>query len=229
MYVTIQIVNVKIALVKIVNVGKESKMIKKLFLVLSLLFIFSCEDNRVEEEFPMKLWLNGEEVDVEAEYQRITTFAEEIEYVGFDTTKTFVKKILVIHFQKEDSRVDLNKEHYAVIFTDWEGDTSNGLPIDEGQYQWPSVCPVCPRACMHGEPSKWVRMEIIGDSDVAVSGEAHIETISQSGDSWTISGEGEGIFYNPYAEANMEGRIEFTNLKVEKDTANTPYSDYGGH
>ena len=204
-------------------------MFKKILLVLSLVFVFSCEDNEADVEFPMKLWLNGVEVDVEAEYQRITTFAEEIEYVGFDTTKTFVKKILVIHFQKEDSRVDLNKEHYAVIFTDWEGDTFNGLPIDEGQYQWPSICPVCPRACMHGEPSKWVRMEIIGDSDVAVSGTAHIETISQSGDTWTISGNGEGIFYNPYAEANMEGRIEFTNLKVEKDTANTPYSDYGGH
>ena len=204
-------------------------MFKKILLVLSLFFVFSCEDNEADVEFPMKLWLNGVEVDVEAEYQRITTFAEEIEYVGFDTTKTFVKKILVIHFQKEDSRVDLNKEHYAVIFTDWEGDTFNGLPIDEGQYQWPSICPVCPRACMHGEPSKWVRMEIIGDSDVAVSGTAHIETISQSGDTWTISGNGEGIFYNPYAETNMEGRIEFTNLKVEKDTANTPYSDYGGH
>ncbi len=204
-------------------------MFKKILLVLSLFFVFSCEDNEADVEFPMKLWLNGVEVDVEAEYQRITTFAEEIEYVGFDTTKIFVKKILVIHFQKEDSRVDLNKEHYAVIFTDWEGDTFNGLPIDEGQYQWPSICPVCPRACMHGEPSKWVRMEIIGDSDVAVSGTAHIETISQSGDTWTISGNGEGIFYNPYAEANMEGRIEFTNLKVEKDTANTPYSDYGGH
>ena len=204
-------------------------MFKKILLVLSLVFVFSCEDNEADVEFPMKLWLNGVEVDVEAEYQRITTFAEEIEYVGFDTTKTFVKKILVIHFQKEDSRVDLNKEHYAVIFTDWEGDTFNGLPIDEGQYQWPSICPVCPRACMHGEPSKWVRMEIIGDSDVAVSGTAHIETISQSGDTWTISGNGEGIFYNPYVEANMEGRIEFTNLKVEKDTANTPYSDYGGH
>ena len=204
-------------------------MFKKILLVLSLFFVFSCEDNEADVEFPMKLWLNGVEVDVEAEYQRITTFAEEIEYVGFDTTKTFVKKILVIHFQKEDSRVDLNKEHYAVIFTDWEGDTFNGLPIDKGQYQWPSICPVCPRACMHGEPSKWVRMEIIGDSDVAISGTAHIETISQSGDTWTISGNGEGIFYNPYAEANMEGRIEFTNLKVEKDTANTPYSDYGGH
>jgi len=42
---------------------------------------------------------------------------------------------------------------------------------------------------MHGEPSKWVRMEIIGDSDVAVSGEAHIESIDESGDTWKISGE----------------------------------------
>ena len=204
-------------------------MFKKILLVLTLLFTFSCDDDKMEEVFPMKLWLNGEEIDVQAEYQRITTFAEEIEYVGFDTTKTFVKKILVIHFQKEDGRVDLDKEHYAVVFTDWEGDTSNGLPIDEGQYQWPSVCPVCPRACMHGAPSKWVRMEIIGEDDYGISGTAHIETISQSGNTWIISGDGEGVFYNPYSEANMEGRIEFTNLKVEKDTANTPYSDYGGH
>jgi hypothetical protein len=72
-------------------------------------------------------------------------------------------------------------------------------------------------------------MEIIGEFDHSVSGIANIESITESGDTWTISGNGEGIFYNPYAEANMEGRIEFTNLKVEKDTANTPYSDYGGH
>ena len=204
-------------------------MIKKLFLVLTLLFAFSCEDDRVEEPMSMKLWLDGEEVDVEANYQEITTFDSEVEYAAYDTTKIFVKKILVIHFQKEEGRVDLNKEHYAVVFTDWEGDTSNGLPIDAGEYQWPSVCPVCPRACMHGAPSKWVRMEIIGDSDVAVSGTAHIETISQSGNSWIISGEGEGVFYNPYAEADMEGRIEFKNLMVDTDTSNTPYSDYGGH
>ena len=202
---------------------------KKLFLTLALLFTFSCEDARVEEPMSMKLWLNGEEVDVAAEYQRISTFAEQSEYTGFDTTKTFLKKILIIHFQKDAGRLELSKEHYAVVFTDWEGDTLNRLPIDAGEYQWPSVCPVCPRACMHGAPSKWVRMEIIGDSDVAISGTAHIETINENGDTWTISGEGEGIFYNPYAEANMEGRIEFTNLKVEKDTANTPYSDYGGH
>jgi len=204
-------------------------VIKKLFLVLTLLFTFSCEDSLTEEEFPMKLWLNGEEVDVQAEYERITTFAEQIEYVGFDTTKTFLKKIFIIHFQKEAGRIELTNEHYAVVFTDWEGDTTNGLPIDEGSYQWPSICPVCPRACMHGEPSKWVRMEIIGDSDVAVSGTAHIESIDESGDTWTISGEGEGVFYNPYAESNMLGRIEFTNLVIETDEENTPYSDYGGH
>ena len=203
-------------------------MFRKLLLLSVLLFTFSCED-LLEEEFPMKLWLNGEEIDVQAEYERITTFGEQIEYQGYDTTKTFLKKIFIIHFQKEAGRIELTNEHYAVVFTDWEGDTSNGLPIDEGSYQWPSVCPVCPRACMHGAPSKWVRMEIIGEDDYGISGTAHIETISESGNTWVISGDGEGIFYNPYSESNMEGRIEFTNLTIETDSENTPYFDYGGH
>ena len=204
-------------------------MIKRLFIMLTLLFTWSCIDSDMEDEYPMKLWLNGEEIDVEAEYQRITTFTEQVEYVGFDTTKTFIKKILVIHFQKDGGRVEIDKEHYAVVFTDWEGDTSNGLPIDVGSYQWPSVCSACPRACMHGAPSKWVRMEIIGENDYGISGTAHIESIVESGDTWIISGDGEGIFYNPYSEINMQGRIEFTNLKVDTSQDNTPYFDYGGH
>ena len=223
--------NVKIANVRIVNVRKESKMIKKLFLVLTLLFTFSCDD-LLEEEYPMKLWLNGEEIDVQAEYERITTFGEQIEYrqqVEPGDSITYIKKIFIIHFQKEAGRIELTNEHYAVVFTDWEGDSSNGQPIDAGEYVWPSICPVCPRACIHGEPSKWVRMEIIGEADYCISGIAHIESINESGDTWTISGDGEGIFYNPYSEANMEGRIEFTNLTIETDSENTPYSDYGGH
>ena len=203
-------------------------MFRKLFLSLVLMFTFSCED-LLEEEFPMKLWLNGEEIDVQAEYERITTFGEQIEYVGYDTTKTFLKKIFIIHFQKEAGRIELTNEHYAVVFTDWEGDALNNQPIDQGQYVWPSVCSVWPRACMHGAPSKWVRMEIIGEDDYGISGTAHIEAMSESGDTWVISGDGEGIFYNPYSETNMEGRIEFTDLKIETDEDNTPYSDYGGH
>ena len=203
-------------------------MIKRILLGLTMLFTFSCDD-LLEEEFPMKLWLNGVEVDVQAEYERITTFGEQIEYQGYDTTKTFLKKIFIIHFQKEAGRIEITNEHYAVVFTDWEGDTTNGLPIDEGQYQWPSVCPVCPRACMHGAPSKWVRMEIIGEDDYGVSGQAHIESINQSGDGWTITGDAEGIFYNPYSEEDMHGVIEFTDLVIETDEDNTPYFDYGGH
>ena len=202
-------------------------MIKRILLGLTMLFTFSCDD-LLEEEFPMKLWLNGEEIDVQAEYERITTFGEQIEYVGYDTTKTFLKKIFIIHFQKEGGRIELTNEHYAVVFTDWEGDTSNGKPIDVGEYQWPSVCPVCPRKCIHGAPSKWVRMEIIGDSDVAVGGTAHIETISTSGDTWIISGEGEGTFFNPYIDDNMHGQIEFKNLKINTDSEESPYHDYGG-
>ena len=206
-------------------------MIKKILLVMSLLFTFSCDD-LLEEEYPMKLWLNGEEIDVEAEYERITTFGEQIEYsqqVEPGDSITYIKKILVIHFQKEGGRIELSKEHYAVVFTDWEGDSLNSQPIDAGEYVWPSICPVCPRACIHGEPSKWVRMEIIGEDDYGISGEAHVDNVYGEDGSWTVSGTGEGTFYNPYAEANMEGRIEFTDLQVESDTENSPYFDYGGH
>ena len=203
-------------------------MIKKILLVLSLLFAFSCEDNKIEEEFPMKLWLNGEEIDVESEYERITTYGEEVEYLNVGDSTTYIKKIFVIHFQREGGRLELDKEHYAVVFTDWEGDASNGQPIDEGQYQWPSVCPVCPRKCGHGAPSKWVRMEIPGDGDISVSGEAHIDNIIDYKGNWTITGTGEGTFYNPAVDANMRGRIEFKNLKIKKDSEESPYYNYGG-
>ena len=202
-------------------------MFKKILLVISLLFTFSCEDNIVEKESSMKLWLNGEEVDVAANYEKITTYGEEVDYVNGDGT-TYRKKILVIHFQKDGGRVELSKEHYAVVFTDWEGDDANGQPIDVGEYQWPAQCPVCPRKCIHGAPSKWVRMEIIGDADVAVGGTAHIETISTSGDTWIISGVGEGTFFNPYIDDNMHGQIEFKNLKINTDSEESPYHDYGG-
>jgi hypothetical protein len=199
-------------------------MFKKLLVLIPLLFLLGCEDNIKEEPFPMQLWLDGVEVDVEANYKSITTYAEEVEYHGYDSSKTFIKKIFIIHFQKEEGRVDLSKEHYAVVFTDWEGDTSNGLPIDEGQYVWPSVCPVCARACEHGAESKWVRMEILGDSDYSIAGEAHIDEISNN----RITGTGVGTFYNPYSDVNMHGEIKFTNLKMSTNIENTPYHNYGG-
>ena len=73
-------------------------MFKKILLVLSLFFVFSCEDNEADVEFPMKLWLNGVEIDVEAEYKKITTYGEEVEYFNDGDSTAYKKKILVIHF-----------------------------------------------------------------------------------------------------------------------------------
>ncbi len=207
-------------------------MLKKLLLVMTLLLTFSCDSlfpDDEEDVATMKLWLDGVEIDVEAEYEKITTYGEEVEYFNESDSTTYMKKIFVIHFQKDGGRVGLDKEHYAVVFTDWEGDASNGQALDEGEYQWPSVCPVCPRKCIHGAPSKWVRMEIPGDGDISISGTAHIDEVAEWDDgSWTITGTGEGTFYNPFVQANMSGKIEFTDLEVSTDAAESPYYDYGG-
>jgi len=207
-------------------------MLKKLLLVMALLLTFSCDSLFPDDEediATMKLWLDGVEIDVENEYEKITTYGEEVEYFNESDSTTYMKKIFVIHFQKDGGRVELSKEHYAVVFTDWEGDASNGQALDEGEYQWPSVCPVCPRKCIHGAPSKWVRMEIPGDGDISISGTAHIDEVAEWDDgSWTITGTGEGTFYNPFVQANMSGKIEFTDLEVSTDAAESPYYDYGG-
>jgi hypothetical protein len=207
-------------------------MFKKLLLVMSLLFTFSCEDNvavDVDEETSMKLWLGGVEVDVEATYEKITTYGEEVEYLA-ENGHTYTKKIFVIHFQEEGGRVELDKEHYAIVFTDWEGRTSNSKPVDVGNYKWPAECPICVRICIcdHGAPSKWVRMEIFGEEDVAVSGVARISRVDEKDGGWIISGNGEGIFYDPYTEANIEGKIEFNNLKMNTNSEESPYYNYGG-
>ena len=71
-------------------------------------------------------------------------------------------------------------------------------------------------------------MEIFGEEDVAVSGVARISRVDEKDGGWIISGNGEGIFYDPYTEANIEGKIEFNNLKMNTNSEESPYYNYGG-
>ena len=118
-------------------------MFKKILLVLSLFFVFSCEDNEADVEFPMKLWLNGEEVNVKQTYKSITTYGSRdtyIDSIGSDGTwivEQKTKKIFVIHFQVEDGRVLALNEHYALIFVDWDAANYTTSLINEGFYSNP--------------------------------------------------------------------------------------------
>ena len=71
-------------------------------------------------------------------------------------------------------------------------------------------------------------MEIPGDGDISISGMAHIEEIQGKDGSWTISGDGEGTFFNPAVDANMHGKIVFENLEIKTESEDSPYHNYGG-
>ena len=78
---------------------------KRLLLLVGLLF-WSCEDSREVEE-PRELiqmWLDGNEIPVYDYYESVTTYG-----VKTLTEDGNVKKVFVIHFQKEFGRVTPEK------------------------------------------------------------------------------------------------------------------------
>ena len=100
------------------------------FLLFGMFMIPSCEDDRVEEPLveSIQMWVNGAEIIAREYYESITTYgASEVQEDGS------IKKIFVLHFQREDGRVTPEKEHYALIMYDNDG-ADNGQPIDEKLY-----------------------------------------------------------------------------------------------
>ena len=103
-----------VAIVAIVDVGVK---MKRLLLLVGLLF-WSCEDNRTEEPLVenIQMFVNGTEIIAREYYESITTYgASEVQEDGS------VKKIFVLHFQREDGRITPEKEHYALIMYDNAG------------------------------------------------------------------------------------------------------------
>tara|TARA_R100000988_G_scaffold95565_1_gene61897 strand:+ start:157 stop:735 length:579 start_codon:yes stop_codon:yes gene_type:complete len=187
---------------------------KKILLLSLLLFSLSCEDDRVEEPLVenIQMIVNGAEIIAREYYESITTYgASEVQEDGS------IKKIFVLHFQREDGRVTPEKEHYALIMYDNNG-ADNGQPIDEKLYIGGTAVDSL-RPDLLEATSGRITLEIVGLSDFTEFAQA---TISKYEDG-LVSGIADGYFFNPYRNEMQHGVIIFDNLEVGTNPEATFY------
>ncbi len=183
----------------------------KKLLLLSLLFLFSCEDDRNEEPLVenIQMFVNGTEIIAREYYESITTYgASEVQEDGS------VKKIFVLHFQREDGRVTPEKEHYALIMYDNAGQ-DNGQSIDEKLYLGGTQVD----SLLLQTTSGRITLEIVGLSDYAEFAQGSISKYEDG----LVSGIADGYFFNPYRDEMQHGIIIFDNLEVGTDPEATFY------
>tara|TARA_B100001094_G_scaffold289462_1_gene306393 strand:- start:221 stop:814 length:594 start_codon:yes stop_codon:yes gene_type:complete len=190
--------------------NKEEKMKKYLLLPL-LLFALSCGDDRVEEPLVenIQMWVNGTEIIAREYYESITTYgASSVQEDGS------IKKIFVLHFQREDGRVTPEKEHYALIMYD-NNAQDNGQLIDEKLYLGGTQVD----SLLLGTTTGRITLEIVGLSDYAEFAQGSIEKYEDG----KVSGIADGYFFNPYRDEMQHGIIIFDNLEVGTDPEATFY------
>ena len=181
-------------------------------LILSALLLFpSCEDDRNEEPLVenIQMFVNGTEIIAREYYESITTYgASEVQEDGS------IKKIFVLHFQREDGRVTPEKEHYALIMYDNAGQ-DNGQLIDEKLYLGGTQVD----SLLLQTTSGRITLEIVGLSDFTEFAQASISKYEDG----LISGIADGYFFNPYRDEMQHGIIIFDNLEVGTDPDATFY------
>ena len=93
-------------------------------LLVALFMMPSCEDNRVEEtkEPMMQMWVNGDPIDPFTYYAQVNTYGEKT--LGEDGK---VKKLFVLHLQREVGRVLPTLEHYAAVWYDENSEDNSDL------------------------------------------------------------------------------------------------------
>ena len=185
----------------------------KLFCLVGILSIltFSCEDDRVGEplEENIEMWVNGSEFNVREYYESITTYgASSVQEDGS------IKKIFVLHFQREDGRVTPEKEHYALIMYDNNGQ-DNGQLIDTKLYLGGTQMD----SLLLETTSGRITLEIVGLSDFTEFAQASIQKYEDG----KVSGIADGYFFNPYRNEMQHGIIIFDNLEVGTDPEATFY------
>ena len=185
----------------------------KLFCLIGMvsLFTFSCEDDRILDplEESIEMWVNGSEFNVREYYESITTYgASEVQEDGS------IKKIFVLHFQREDGRVTPEKEHYALIMYDNNGQ-DNGQLIDTKLYLGGTQMD----SLLLETTSGRITLEIVGLSDFTEFAQASIQKYEDG----KVSGIADGYFFNPYRNEMQHGIIIFDNLEVGTDSEATFY------
>ena len=181
-------------------------------ILLSTMFLMpSCEDDRIEEPLVenIQMFVNGSEIIAREYYESITTYgASEVQEDGS------IKKIFVLHFQREDGRITPEKEHYALIMYDNNG-ADNGQPIDEKLYLGGTEMD----SLLLGTTSGRITLEIVGLSDYTEFSQASISKYEDG----LVSGIADGYFFNPYRDEMQHGIIIFDNLEVGTDPEATFY------
>jgi len=191
----------------------KEKIINPLIWIILLLIgvgTFSC-DSRDEEplEESIEMWVNGSEFNVREYYESITTYgASEVQEDGS------IKKIFVLHFQREDGRVTPEKEHYALIMYDNNGQ-DNGQLIDTKLYLGGTQMD----SLLLETTSGRITLEIVGLSDFTEFAQASIQKYEDG----KVSGIADGYFFNPYRNEMQHGIIIFDNLEVGTDPEATFY------
>jgi len=184
----------------------------KLFCLIGMvsLFAFNC-DNRDEEPLVenIEMWVNGSEFNVREYYESITTYGAAVPQEDGS-----IKKIFVLHFQREDGRVTPEKEHYALIMYDNAGQ-DNGQLIDTKLYLGGTQM----NSLLLETTSGRITLEIVGLSDYTEFAQASIQNYEDG----KVSGIADGYFFNPYRNEMQHGIIIFDNLKVGTDPEGTFY------
>ncbi len=175
------------------------------------LLFWSCEDDRAEEPLvdSIQMWVNGVFKRQREYYESITTYgAATVQEDGS------VKKIFVLHFQREDGRITPDNEHYALIMYDNAGQ-DNGQPIDEKLYLGGTQIDYLLLETTSGR----ITLEIVGLSDYAEFAQGSIDKYENG----FVSGMADGYFFNPYRDEMQHGVIIFNNLQVGTDPEATFY------
>ena len=189
------------------------RMICGSLLMVGMFMMPSCEDNRVEEEVvlepSMQMWVNGDEIRPYEYYEQITTYGEK--KLGEDGK---IKKLFVLHLQREVGRVLPTVEHYAAIWYDEDGEDNNML-IDPGMY-----LNYGPTDTLAHTREQTMNMEIIGSFDYTEFAQSEIYV----NDDNKISGMANGKFYNPYRDEMQIGLLIFENIEIGTDPDATFYT-----